>query len=136
MSEPVWLDKALMLGLYADVVAASGGAVGLRDEGLLDSALSRPLNRFAYENLSDLHELAATYAIAISANHPFIDGNKRMAFMALGQFLDDNGFELTASDDDATEVMLRVARNELTIDVLADWLRTRTRPIGSPAAPR
>ena len=123
MSEPVWVDKALLLDLYEDVVAASGGAVGLRDEGLLDSALARPVNRRAYEGVEDLHELAATYAIAISGNHPFIDGNKRMAFMALGQFLIDNGIALTASPDEATETMLKVARNELTIADLAGWLR-------------
>jgi death-on-curing protein len=75
-----------------------------------------------------LHELAATYAIAISANHPFVDGNKRMAFMALGQFLIDNGMDLTAGDADATETMLRVARSELSITDLAAWLRSRTAP--------
>jgi death-on-curing protein len=110
MGEPVWLDKALLLALYEDVVAASGGAVGLRDEGLLDSALARPMNRAAYEGVEDVLELAATYAVAISSNHPFIDGNKRMAFVALGQFLLDNGFELTATDEDATTTMLDVAR--------------------------
>jgi death-on-curing protein len=86
VSDPLWIEKALLLDLYEDVVAASGGAFGVRDEGLLDSALARPINRRAYEGVDDLHELAATYAIAISANHPFLDGNKRMAFMALGQF--------------------------------------------------
>jgi death on curing protein len=126
VSEPVWIEKALLLALYDDVVAASGGAVGLRDEGLLDSALARPINRRAYEGVEDLHELAATYAIAISANHPFVDGNKRMAFMALGQFLIDNGMDLTAGDADATETMLRVARNEFSIADLASWLRGHT----------
>ena len=123
MTEPCWIDKALLLALYEDVVAASGGAVGLRDEGLLDSALARPANRRAYEGVEDIHELAATYAIAISANHPFIDGNKRMAFMALGQFLIDNGFDLTADDDNATATMLMVAKNEISIGQLAVWVR-------------
>lgn len=109
-------------------MAASGGAVGLRDEGLLDSALARPVNRRAYEGVDDLFELAATYAIAISANHPFVDGNKRMAFMALGQFLLDNGVALTADADEATETMLKVARNELAIADLAEWLRRYTAP--------
>jgi death-on-curing protein len=123
MPEPVWVDKALLLALYEDVVAASGGAVGLRDEGLLASALARPINRPAYEAVEDLHELAATYAVAISANHPFVDGNKRMAFMALGQFLIDNGIELTANPADAADIMFMVARNEITIAGLAEWLR-------------
>jgi death-on-curing protein len=128
MAEPFWLDRAMLLDLYEDVVAASGGAFGVRDEGLMDSALARPLNRMAYEGVSDLLDLAATYAVGISSNHPFIDGNKRVAFMAMGQFLNDNGLDLIASEDDATATMLRVARGELTIEELADWLRTRVDP--------
>jgi death on curing protein len=123
VSEPVWIDKALLLDLYEDVVAASNGAFGLRDEGLPDSALARPINLRAYEGVEDIHELAATYAVAISANHPFTDGNKRMAFMALGQFLIDNGIRLTAAPAEATETMLKVARNEVTVPDLAEWLR-------------
>lgn len=126
MSDPLWIEKALLLDLYEDVVAASGGAFGLRDEGLLDSALARPANRRAYEGVEDLHELAATYAIAISANPPFVDGNKRMAFMAMGQFLIDNAITLTADADEATETMLKVARNEFTISDLTGWLRKHT----------
>lgn len=128
MVEPFWIDRALLLALYEDVVAASGGAFGVRDEGLLDSALARPLNRRAYEGVTDLLELAATYAVGISANHPFIDGNKRLAFMAMGQFLNDNGIDLAASDDDAIATMLAVARGELNIQQVADWLRSRTVP--------
>ena len=126
MSEPVWLDKALMLALYEDVVVASGGASGLRDEGLLESALARPNNRFLYEGVVDLLQLAATYAVGIASNHPFIDGNKRMAFIALGQFLADNGVVLTADPDDATAVMLGVSRGEVSIEALSAWLQART----------
>jgi len=126
MAEPIWLDKALMLALYEDVVIASGGAAGLRDEGLLESALARPMNRLLYEGVDDLITLAATYAAGIASNHPFVDGNKRMAFVALGQFLADNGVVLTASDEDATIVMLRVATGSVGIDDLAAWLQTRT----------
>lgn len=115
-----------MLALYEDVVVASGGAVGLRDEGLLESALARPVNRYLYEGVSDLLELAATYAVGVASNHPFVDGNKRMAFIALGQFLADTGVVLTAAPDDATEVMLGVARGEVHIDDLARWLQSRT----------
>lgn len=75
MEEPAWLDKALILALYEDVVAASGGVFGVRDEGLLESALACPLNRFLYEGADDLLELAATYAVGIARNHPFVDGN-------------------------------------------------------------
>ena len=129
MREPVWLDKALILALYEDVVVASGGAVGLRDEGLLESALARPINRRLYEGVDDIAELAATYAVGIASNHPFVDGNKRMAFIALGQFLADNGMSLMASDEDAIRVMLGVATGAVGIEDLTDWLSTRIRMV-------
>ncbi len=97
MDAPIWLDKELILALYEDVVAASGGAFGVRDDGLLESALARPLNRYSYEGVDDLLELAATYAVAIARNHPFIDGNKRVA--------------------------LSVATGEIDIAALTAWLR-------------
>jgi death-on-curing protein len=119
-AQPVWLDKVLMLALHDDVVVASGGAAGLRDEGLLESALARPINRLLYEGVDDLLELAATYAVGIASNHPFVDGNKRKAFMALGQFLEDNGVILTASPADATTVMLSVAMGQASIADLTE----------------
>ena len=91
MAEPVWLNAHLVLGLYSYVVEISGGAVGLRDEGLLQSTLARAPNRYAYEGVEDIAELAATYAVGVAKNHPFIDGDKRVAFACLGQFLEDNG---------------------------------------------
>lgn len=127
MSEPLWLDEELILLLHDDIIAETGGASGVRDSGLLKSALARPLNRFAYEGVTDLIELAATYAVAIASNHPFIDGNKRSAFMALGLFLDDNDLRLVATDVDATAIMLGVARNEVSIEELTAWLRPRVR---------
>ena len=123
MPEPLWLDRELILALYDDVVAASGGAVGVRDAGLLESALGRPINRFHYEGCDDLIELAATYAVAISGNHPFVDGNKRVAFVALGQFLEDNGLTLTATDEDATQVMLSLASGSIDLVGMTAWLR-------------
>lgn len=125
MIEPVWMDEELLLKLHDEVLRETGGACGVRDLHLLRSALARPLNRYAYEGVTDLVELAATYAVAISGNHPFIDGNKRAAFMALGLFLDDNGLELIADGDDATQAMLAVAAGELDIPALTEWLRTR-----------
>lgn len=125
MFEPVWLDRALILALHSDILAVTGGAEGVRDEGLLESALARPRHRYDYEGTSDIVELAATYAVAISSNHPFVDGNKRSAFMALGLFLDDNGLMLTASDEDATAAMLAVATGTMGIAELSTWLRTR-----------
>ena len=128
--EPIWLDREIVLALYEDVVVASGGASGLRDEGLLESALARPINRLLYEGIEDLLELAATYAVGIASNNPFLDGNKRMAFIALGMFLEDNGMVLTATDDEATAVMLGVATGAVDIAALSEWLRPRTLRIG------
>ncbi|MBL8555615.1 MAG: type II toxin-antitoxin system death-on-curing family toxin [Phenylobacterium sp.] len=126
MVEPTWLDEEIVLALYEDVVAASGGAFGVRDAGLLASALARPQQRYHYEEAREIIALAATYAVAIASNHPFIDGNKRVAFIALGQFLADNGIVLTAGVDDATTIMLGVAKGEVDIEQLTDWLRSRT----------
>jgi death on curing protein len=121
--EPFWLDRELILALYDDIVDASGGVRGVRDEGLLASALSRPVNRFHYEACQDLIELAATYAVAISGNHPFVDGNKRVAFVAMGQFLEDDGLVLVADDDDATAMMFALASGATDIEALVAWLR-------------
>ena len=129
MAEPLWLERELVLLLHEDIIAETGGAAGVRDEGLLDSALARPLNRHAYEGVTDIVELAATYAVAIASNHPFIDGNKRSAFMALGLFLEENGFQLTAEPGDATDTMMAVARGETTIEALAIWLEPRVAPL-------
>lgn len=125
MIEPLWMDEELLVRLHNEVLRETGGASGIRDINLLRSALARPLNRYAYEGVTDLIELAATYAVAISGNHPFVDGNKRAAFMALGLFLDDNGLELIADGEDATKTMLAVAAGELDIPALTAWLRTR-----------
>ncbi|KSB89421.1 death-on-curing protein [Caulobacter vibrioides] len=125
MNEPVWIDEALLIRWHDLVLAETGGASGVRDAGLLNSALARPTNRCVYEGLSDLIELAATYAVAVASNHPFIDGNKRAAFMALGMFLEENGLWLTAEPDDATKVMFAVAAGEIGIPELTEWLRPR-----------
>ncbi len=125
MAEPLWMDQELLVRLHEEILRATGGASGVRDEGLLNSALARPMNRYAYEGVADIVELAATYAVGIASNHPFVDGNKRAAFMALGLFLDDNGLRLVATQDDATEAMLGVARGEIDIPALTHWLRSR-----------
>ena len=121
-AEPRWLDKADILALHDYVLERTGGSPGLRDEGLLESALARPLNRWSYEGVSDVRALAATYGVAVAKNHPFIDGNKRAAFLALGLFLDLNGWTLTASDDEATTTMLGVASGEVVEEALTQWI--------------
>jgi death-on-curing protein len=133
MNEPVWLEKDLILDLHEFVITDSGGSHGMRDERLLESALARPLNRFLYENIGDLCELAATYAHAISSNHAFVDGNKRAAFMALGQFLEDTGWLLVAERETASATMLALAAGELDIAQLTDWVRAHAVQANPPA---
>ncbi len=123
MTEPVWLDEPAILALHAEGVRIYGGPQGVRDAGLLSSALQRAPNRWAYEGVDDLPELAATYAVAISGNHPFIDGNKRAAFLTLVLFLRRNGRTLAVSNDDAVRTILAVAAGECDIARLADWVR-------------
>lgn len=125
MSQPLWMDEELLIRLHEEVLRVTGGAGGIRDVNLLNSALARPAHRYGYEGLTDLVELAATYAVAIASNHPFVDGNKRAAFMALGLFLDDNGLKLIADPADATDAMMGVARGDIDISRLTDWLRSR-----------
>lgn len=133
VAEPRWIDADLLIPLHDNVIALSGGAAGLRDAGLLESALTRPQNRFSYEGETDIIVLAATYGVAVSANHPFIDGNKRAAFMALGLFLDLNGFALEVAPAKATETMYAVAAGKLDLEGLTAWLRVNVRPADPPA---
>ena len=117
-----WIDKRVLLLLHDENLAEHGGASGLRDEGLLDSALARPLNLAAYEQ-PDVAALAASYALALAKNHAFVDGNKRAGFLAMGLFLFLNGHRLTATQADATVTMLAVAAGEIDEATLADWIR-------------
>jgi death-on-curing protein len=117
-----WVDKQALLLLHGESLAIHGGLAGLRDEGLLDSALARPRNLAAYQ-IPDLFELAAAYGVGVAKNHPFNDGNKRAAFLAVGLFLALNGYRLNAGQIDATQTMLAVAAGELDEPGLAGWLR-------------
>jgi death-on-curing protein len=127
MKAPIWITKAVILAVHDEQLAEHGGGTGLRDEGLLDSALARPQNRHGYDSSTDLCALAAAYAFGIARNHPFIDGNKRTAFVASELFLELNGVTLGAEDGDCVIVMLRLAAGEIGEDEFADWLRTNTR---------
>ncbi|MFZ4534861.1 type II toxin-antitoxin system death-on-curing family toxin [Propionivibrio sp.] len=117
-----WVDKQALLLLHDESLAEHGGASGLRDEGLLDSALARPLNRVAYE-VPDVAALAASYGYGVVKNHAFVDGNKRVAFLCVGLFLAINGWRLKASQLEATSAMLAVAAGELDEAAFAEWLR-------------
>ncbi|MBL8524699.1 MAG: type II toxin-antitoxin system death-on-curing family toxin [Betaproteobacteria bacterium] len=117
-----WIDKRVLLLLHDESLAEHGGASGMRDEGLLDSALARPLNLANYAE-PDVADLAASYAVGLAKNHAFVDGNKRAAFLAMGMFLYLNGYRLTASQPDATVTMLAVAGGEIDETTLAEWIR-------------
>jgi death-on-curing protein len=124
MTGPEWLSKAAILAIHDEQLAEHGGGTGVRDDGLLESALARPRNRFAYDAAVDLATSAAAYAFGLARNHPFIDGNKRTAFVAAELFLDLNGMVLAASDADCVLTMLRLAAGEIGEEAFADWLRT------------
>lgn len=119
-----WIDKRVLLLLHDESLAEHGGASGMRDEGLLDSALARPLN-LAHYGTPDIADLAASYALGLAKNHAFVDGNKRAAFLSMGLFLYINGHRLTASQPDATVTMLAVAAGEIDEATLAAWIRPR-----------
>lgn len=122
-----WVSKQALLLLHAESLAEHGGGTGMRDEGLLDSALVRPLNLAAYGE-PDFAALAASYGVGVAKNPPFVDGNKRAALLATGLFLHINGYRLTASQADTTLTVLSVAAGDLTEDAFAAWLRQHAQP--------
>ncbi len=123
----VWLSSQLVLAVHDEQLAEHGGSIGLRDPGLLDSALARPLNRAGYGE-PDISELAAVYALAIAQNHPFIDGNKRTAFVALEVFLRLNGCLFAVGDAEAVVMILAMAAGDLTDVEFTAWVRLHTAP--------
>jgi death-on-curing protein len=126
MTEPRWLPKDLVLAVHDRQLAEHGGAAGVRDEGLLESALARARNLYAYGE-SDIATLAGAYAFGIARNHPFVDGNKRTAFVACELFLAANGRELIASDEECLAMMLSLAASEIGEAEFAAWLRENVR---------
>ena len=121
MAEPVWVDLDVVLAIHDEQLAEHGGQPGVRDPGLLESALGRPRNQFAYGEPS-ITRLAASYAFGISRNHPFLDGNKRTSLVVAELFLELNGYELIASDAQCVATFLQLAAGELTEDQLAEWI--------------
>ena len=117
-----WVDKQALLLLHDESLAEHGGSAGIRDEGLLESALARALNLEAYSK-ADFADLAAAYAIGLAKNHPFVDDNERAAFLATGLFLFLNGYRLRAAQADATLTMLDVAAGDVDEAAFAVWLR-------------
>lgn len=127
MKEPVWLDRLTVDAIHFDLLLGHGGIYGVRDEGALESALARARNRWRYEPDVDLAALAAAYGYGLTANHPYADGNKRVALMAMYVFLAVNGLRLVAPEPEAALVVLDVARGRLGEPELAAWVRRQTR---------
>jgi death on curing protein len=123
VSEPIWVSRQVLELLHGESLKEHGGADGLRDSGLLDSALARAQNIFAYESVDDVFRLAAAYAFGIAKNHPFVDGNKRAAFIAAGLFLALNGARLKADKVEASNMMFDLAAGDITELQFAEWLR-------------
>lgn len=129
MSEPVWLNRRVLEMLHGESVAEHGGADGSRDEGLFESALARPQNLFTYEGVTDIARLAACYGFGLAKNHAFVDGNKRIAFIATGLFLRLNGCRLVADQVQATLTVLSVASGASSESEFAEWIRQHMRPL-------
>jgi len=117
-----WIDKRALCLLHDESLAEHGGSAGLRDEGLLESALARPQHLAIYGQ-PDLADLAAAYGVGLAKNHPFVDGNKRAAFLSVGIFLALNGHRLVATQADATITMLGVASGDIKEAHFAAWIR-------------
>ena len=122
MKEPVWIDAVDVNAFHLEMLAMFGGLAGTRDEGLLNSALSRPQHFFAYESPS-LFELAADYAFGIVKNHPFLDGNKRVGFMTAALFLEVNGLRFEAPEEEVVWQTLALAVGEIGRSKYAVWLK-------------
>jgi death-on-curing protein len=131
MNEPEWLDIELVLDFHAEQLALFGGADGIRDRGLLESALARPINKFAYGE-TNIAALAAAYGFGIARNHAFVDGNKRTALAAMIVFLGLNGIDLDATQEEATAIVLGLAAGEIPEEVLANWIADHMKPLDAP----
>lgn len=131
-----WITKAMALAFHERLLALHGGKPGLLDEGRLDAALDSPKNRFHYASVTpDVFQLAAAYAYALTRDHPFVDGNKRMALVVSGVFLELNGFRLQASEGEAYSATDALANRELDDEQFANWLRDSSKRI-SASRPR
>jgi death-on-curing protein len=125
--EPLWIEERDVLAIHDRLMAAYGGASGLRDRGLLQSALARPRQHHAYADSADIVAMAALYTAGIVGNHPFVDGNKRTGFVVGVLFLELHGFDFNANEEDATQAVLDLAAGTLDEGAYATWLRANVR---------
>lgn len=123
MREPRWVPRLVLDAVHLDQLREHGGLPGVRDEAALESALARPRQKWAYEADADLALLAAAYGYGLARSHPYRDGNKRVAFLAMATFLGMNGYEIEAPETEVVTVMVGVAAGHLTEPQLAEWVR-------------
>ena len=128
MTEPRWLAVVHILAIHSDQIQSHGGSLGLRDRGLLESAIERPRNRLHHDPDADLPALAAAYGFGLANNHPFVDGNKRVAFQSMYLFLGLNGFRIEALEEEVVTTIVSLARGDLDEASLAAWLRQHISP--------
>ncbi len=124
---PIWVDERDVVAIHESLLAQHGGVAGLRDRGLLESALARPRQHYTYAERVGIIEMAALYTTGIVKNHPFVDGNKRAGFLAGVMFLELNGFNFSASEEDVIQTVLALAASELDETGYAEWLRANTK---------
>lgn len=120
---PEWLTPRMVMAMHAQAIALVGGLAGIRDQGLLESALDRPRNLAAYGDSPDIFDLAAAYCVGIVKNHPFIDGNKRTGYLAAHTFLELNGYDVAPEEADIVTVIMGVAEGTYDESVVAEWLK-------------
>ena len=128
-TEPTWLTRVVVDAIHNDQIHEHGGLLGLRDENVLESALARPRHKWLYEPAADLATLGAAYAFGLARNHPYNDGNKRVALVAMLTFLAINGQDIDADENDVLTTMLELAAGGLTEVKLAAWLGSRMVPM-------
>ena len=121
MNEPVWVLEDVAIAVHQMLLAEHGGRIGVRDHALLDSTLAKPKQRFAYDPESSIFEPAASYSYGLARNHPFVDGNKRIAFTVAAIFLELNGFSLETPEHEVVIIFENLAAGELAEDNLAEW---------------
>ena len=128
MTDPVWILPEVVIAVHQMLIAEHGGSPGIRDRGLLESALNRPQQRLSYGNDSSIFDLAASYSYGLAQNHPFVDGNKRVALTTAGVFLELNGFSLDAKEAEASVIFEQLAAGTLTEERLSRWFEDASIP--------
>ena len=126
MREPDWITRAICDAIHSDQIRQHGGRSGIRDENVIESALARPRNKFAYDSTCDIRVLAAAYTYALSRNHGYVDGNKRVAVMVMYTFLGLSGVRLRATEPEVVRAVVKIASGTMSESALITWLEAHT----------